>query len=1437
MKTRKLSVFSSAAIVALVLFTTVLSARAQFNGGVSVQAVTNPSYSGPDISRTKGIAFWVEPLKDGDVTGQTLTSLDLTGASAAQFRCRGLWPSGNCKYVQVDAELASYVANTPSSLTFKLTGGTGSFGGSNLATDNGATITVNTGPAQFTIRKAGFDVFNKVVVGGRTIVDNTVTQNSDGLVLKGPSNVFGANAIPTATPSLSTTSCPTGAGCVQAFSCSGQVGCPSTSRTYQVAASYTSANGEGPVPRTAFSSTGSPGTIVTVSVTVPAGSVLEIVSPAQAATGPVATGWIPYVASGGTVNTQSPIFPIPLGTNWTEPLACQVTLADNTAITVPSSNCFTGTHVLSLTPIAQSWQAAGNDGCWIGTCNTQYKSINDTASTVTIVENGPVKALLKAVGSHASTSTACPAGAANSTGGETPNCYMHYTMYMYFYKDQSWVKTIVQLRNADLTPCSGSVCTPSSPASTTYATSDFKAFQSFNIDIAMAGANVSTQAKKVFTQADASVNNAACPSALCTATLDGTHDAFMYQAYNCLFEHGELNGQAYHPSGSAASYYPPFFTYNVNGSCPTNLTKQGQGGGYGYVQEGYEVTINNAVQASGTRSVVSVGQGWLDLVDPGDNNAGILIATPYIAAQYPKELKAHARGVNQAYDAVVGVLPDQTDPLNTSTIQCGTTVACASAIPYYQPWPMHTQDEFMFDFHSASVNGATEFANYQQFLVGLPVLADYNRSNVLTEIFPFVDGNTFDTWMINTAKVAGWSAPPDFPQFYRYVAWPGSGEGNQNERGFQEFYKYATRTTQVPGHSTDLLFAKSWYKMFEVYAAPSADFNGGWRGQCVGSNHCQNLDDLGEPVDPLGQRSGGGMYPVGNRNYSFRDWDSDAEHDHWFEVGDYALLFGNQADIDFATTSWNDMATNPNIIFVVGCSTGGGAAFTGGTCYRIGRSIGQALSHCAQAYTFLNSQFGLYTTDANNALSKCNSIVTNELPMTAYGWGTGTTREGINAVTGGTWGGSFDSGSNSNDDDSLCPIDVNGSCGALSPFSSQFTGSGYSGGMRIATSFFYDMEIQGLLNALEAFGPTWTFWTQATDTLQGLGRFFLQEGGWVELGTTTAVVWNSTHCPGYCLGGTTPNWTSCTSSATCGTGGTCTGIGTGNIACYPGRPYSGTAEWDNLEFYNADKVQYLGHNNGNSEYFNFMVLPLLGERVFCATTDTTCSPYYDAKLNNLSVLNSYEEHLQVRGVGGAEDGSPEEVAAASVFFTTPVAQFSWSKLSSTFTTPTLQWVKVPITVNGVANGSCTSNPCTITWTPPTSVVGYRLKTNSLAVQDYVRLDNLTDPHNTLHGCSSPINGGASEIPPESVTPAVCNGSAFGGATYPNSQCHYGCWIDNPTVVAPFFSSTEVPVTGTPAGTFTYTWTSGTNRFELRALVGTVSVPPPPPTVTSTGVVR
>ncbi|MEO5741995.1 MAG: hypothetical protein ABIS29_15515, partial [Vicinamibacterales bacterium] len=173
---------SSIAAVLMLLAVVGPRVHAAINIPLTIQEAVYPG-SVAGMPRTAEPVSVGIPLPDNGATGATdVSQLTLTGANAGQFRVLGRWPSGRIKWVLVDT-LASLAAGGTATGVALTTGGNGNFGGSDLAIDNGAAIVVTTGTATFTIRKANFNGFHQVVVGGTTVV---AAGASNGLVITGP---------------------------------------------------------------------------------------------------------------------------------------------------------------------------------------------------------------------------------------------------------------------------------------------------------------------------------------------------------------------------------------------------------------------------------------------------------------------------------------------------------------------------------------------------------------------------------------------------------------------------------------------------------------------------------------------------------------------------------------------------------------------------------------------------------------------------------------------------------------------------------------------------------------------------------------------------------------------------------------------------------------------------------------------------------------------------------------------------------------------------------------------------------------------------------------------------------------------------------------------------------------------------------------------------
>src|SRR6202035_2757680 len=179
MKFARISLFRRAVAILIVFAST--SLVAQLPVQLTVQEALYPGASTNGIDRSQDPVTVGIPLADSaGING--ISQLGLQGASVGQFRVLGRWPSGHIQWVLVDtqADLHAGGENTGISVT---QGGTGNFGGSALAADSGSTITVNTGPTVFKIRKANFNVLDEVISGGKTLISSG---SSKGLAVLGP---------------------------------------------------------------------------------------------------------------------------------------------------------------------------------------------------------------------------------------------------------------------------------------------------------------------------------------------------------------------------------------------------------------------------------------------------------------------------------------------------------------------------------------------------------------------------------------------------------------------------------------------------------------------------------------------------------------------------------------------------------------------------------------------------------------------------------------------------------------------------------------------------------------------------------------------------------------------------------------------------------------------------------------------------------------------------------------------------------------------------------------------------------------------------------------------------------------------------------------------------------------------------------------------------
>ena len=154
------------------------------------------------------------PQNEGAPTKLELTNSGGTQISS-QFRCMGRWPDGFAEWVLVDAQLASFVESSGFDSTSIVVKQVASGGGNNPATtlatlcttatvpvascSTAGNIVVNTGAAVIEIQSAGYNLFNRVRLGGTYYTAGAPCTSSDlvcsasgnfdvfqGLYLSGP---------------------------------------------------------------------------------------------------------------------------------------------------------------------------------------------------------------------------------------------------------------------------------------------------------------------------------------------------------------------------------------------------------------------------------------------------------------------------------------------------------------------------------------------------------------------------------------------------------------------------------------------------------------------------------------------------------------------------------------------------------------------------------------------------------------------------------------------------------------------------------------------------------------------------------------------------------------------------------------------------------------------------------------------------------------------------------------------------------------------------------------------------------------------------------------------------------------------------------------------------------------------------------------------------
>jgi hypothetical protein len=400
--------------------------------------------------------------------------------------------------------------------------------------------------------------------------------------------------------------------------------------------------------------------------------------------------------------------------------------------------------------------SAGGTTC--GPCTTVYSSSNDANSIAILEENGPVKAVVKASGAHKDASG---------------NSYMRYTVRLFFYAGQPYVRVKVELRNAD--------------ENVSAFASAYKAFASYEAKLATAATGTKTFA---FGGRSGSVSG----------TYSSTEDAYLYQAYSNFMEFSDWN------SGNlSAASHDTILPRSSGGGCSDTWCYPDTNRS----DEGYVIKAGTSVLEAGNRSQYPAG--WGDIGD--SSGSGIMAGFYYMSGYWPKSVEFD----NGGSALVMGIWPKQNPHF------------------YNQAWPQYSITDFYLQFHSTALSSpGNSFLNLQYNLVARAGWASYNSAGVFPYTFPTpAEEDAYYQRIASTANPAVSPAAQccinDFaPNVFRYYAWPATGGGNQADFRWAYQLQFLSR-----GFTGRYLWAQNFYRFIAESALARSDFAGGWRNHAA----------------------------------------------------------------------------------------------------------------------------------------------------------------------------------------------------------------------------------------------------------------------------------------------------------------------------------------------------------------------------------------------------------------------------------------------------------------------------------------------------------------------------------------------------------------------------------------------------------------------------
>lgn len=486
---------------------------------------------------------------------------------------------------------------------------------------------------------------------------------------------------------------------------------------------------------------------------------------------------------------------------------------------------------------------------------TVYASSNDSSSTCSLEENGPVKAAVKCT------------GALKDASG---NLFMRYTSRMKFYLNKNYVWPSIQLQNADY----------DNTYAGTYVTAN-KGFQSLEIRLPM---SLGTGTGYIFGTASSPISG----------SFSGTENAYIYQGYSTLLEPLEQ-------FGDDCNWISPDYR-----SDPRSYIARTHNGGFSgcdqrqwtYAQEGYKIYDGATLLGSGTRA--QYPGGWADLADSSGD--GVAIGAYRAAGYWPKSLQF----MNGGSEIRIGIYPDQ-------------TLGGTGGQQYIQSWPQYETSNVWLEFHtSALASPANDFELYEENLIARGPRAAYNNAGVFPyTLLASSTTDAFDSSVWTAQGKTAPTVIDLLPNIYRTKNWRFAGGGNQIEfkwanlllwitRGMTGRYLQARHFYQFVG---DQAFPRSDL----LSGTPFHWRQGGFPGAAIGSDGLP--DNVVSANGNIGCDTAIGATlcanSARNQGASGNGW-IDPEHAHWYGLIDWYFMTGDMGAYDEIVSGATDGYGNPN---------------------------------------------------------------------------------------------------------------------------------------------------------------------------------------------------------------------------------------------------------------------------------------------------------------------------------------------------------------------------------------------------------------------------------------------------------------------------------------------------------------------------------------------